>query len=115
MQDTGMTKRIFLATFISFVFFMAYDYFVIQPQTTTQTETTTKTTQITNSKTNNTSSVTTNLKEENINKNSDKIIATIKSKNFEIHIDNLGRISQYILEKNIFNDEKGKKTSNSWE
>ena len=32
MQDTGMTKRIFIATFISFIFFMAYDYFFIQPQ-----------------------------------------------------------------------------------
>ena len=104
MQDTGMTKRIFLATFISFVFFIVYDYFIIQPQTNKQTKTSIKTTQITNSK-----SVTTNLKQKNIDKNRDKVIATIKSKNFEIHIDNLGRISQYILEKNIFNDKEGRK------
>lgn len=33
MKDEGMMKRIIIATVISFVFFMAYDYFVIQPQT----------------------------------------------------------------------------------
>jgi YidC/Oxa1 family membrane protein insertase len=102
MQDTGMTKRIFIATFISFIFFMAYDYFFIQPQiqqtqSKQQTKPQPKTT-----------------KNEVVNKevnsiNSNKIIATIKSENFEIHIDELGRISQYILEKNIFNDDKGKK------
>jgi len=101
MQDTGMTRRIFIATFISFIFFMAYDYFIIQPQTiqSTQTQSTKQT---------NTQSDNTNINTQNSIK-STKIITTIKSENFEIHIDSLGRISQYILEKNIFNDDKGKK------
>jgi len=101
MQDTGMTKRIFIATFISFIFFMAYDYFFIQPQTTQQTN------QIKTEK-----SVTKETKQlPKETKKSTKItnIATVKSENFEINIDSLGRISQYTLEKNIFNDSKGKK------
>jgi len=110
MQDTGMTRRIFIATFISFVFFMAYDYFIIQPQTQTPIQqqsqqsdrSTSKDEKVVNSS-------------EKISKVSDEkglntqIMTTIKSKNFEIHIDSLGRISQYILENNIFNDDKGKK------
>jgi len=102
MQDTGLKNRIFLALFISIIFFIVYDYFFIQPQQTQQ---------ISNKKE--------VVKEKNIEqpshdiaqqKNIDtKIISVIKSKNFEIHIDSLGRISQYILENNIFNDDKGKK------
>jgi K+-sensing histidine kinase KdpD len=32
MQDTGLKNRIFLALFISIIFFIVYDYFFIQPQ-----------------------------------------------------------------------------------
>ncbi len=107
MQDTGMTKRIFLATLISFAFFMAYDYFFIQPQnnkvaTQTQKNTQNKAPAIQKNKIN---KITINKTTSKTTKN----IAIIKSANFEIHIDNLGRISQYILEKNIFNNDKGQK------
>jgi len=103
MQDTGMTKRIFIATFISFIFFMAYDYFFIQPQiqpTNQATQSTNSTKQSKISKQ--------NITETKTNLNVEKI-AVVKSDNFEVHIDSLGRISQYILEKNIFNDSKGDK------
>ena len=101
MQDTGMKKRIFIATFISFIFFMMYDYLFIQPnmQQTQPTQNTTQ--QTTNTKNNKPAATTQKL--------DSKVIATIKSENFEIQIDSLGRISQYILEKNIFNDSKGDK------
>ena len=102
MQDTGMTKRIFIATFISFIFFMAYDYFFIQPQMKAQSNQKT-TTEITKSEK---TATKTPAKTENVKT---KTISVVKSDNFEIHIDSLGRISQYILEKNIFNDSKGKK------
>ena len=103
MQDTDMTKRIFIATFISFIFFMAYDYFFIQPQLQTQEVKTDKKTEISNDNTTqmNTKKVSEVVKSE--------IVSKIKSDTFEVEIDNLGRIHQYILEKNIFNNSEGKK------
>jgi len=105
MQDTGMTKRIFIATFISFIFFMAYDYFFIQPQIQTKQ---TKTEQINTPQLKESNKPQLNSPTKTIS-NETKNIAVIKSDNFEIHIDSLGRISKYILEKNIFNDSKGEK------
>ncbi|NPA10912.1 MAG: membrane protein insertase YidC [Epsilonproteobacteria bacterium] len=90
-------RRIVLATVISFVFFVAYDYFVLQPQMkaaqkTDKTEKTAKSTQkITSQK-----------------KISTTTIATIKSKDYEIKIDSLGRIGSFVLQESKFN-VKGKK------
>ena len=98
MKDEGLMKRIMIATAISFVVFMAYSYFFMpQPTQNKQTNNITQTQTTKQNKISNTE----------IKKS--KIIATIKSKAFEVHIDELGRISQYILEKNIFNDDKGHK------
>ena len=109
MQDTGMTKRIFIATFISFVFFMAYDYFFIQPQTTQPQNKT----ELTNQKDIKSPDIKNNkeisLKDDSKEKVTSKIISTINSDNFKIEIDDLGRVSQYILEKNIFNNSEGEK------
>jgi len=103
MKDEGMMKRIMIATAVSFVFFMAYSYFFMPQQTTTQTQKS-----VTKSVTKTESSNEDNkISKTEIKKS--KIIATIKSSAFEVHIDDLGRISQYILEKNIFNDDKGHK------
>jgi YidC/Oxa1 family membrane protein insertase len=104
MKDEGMMKRIIIATVISFLFFMAYDYFVVQPQIKAQSANTntTNTAKTTNKQIQNNKISKTEIKKS-------KIIATVKSEAFEVHIDELGRISQYILEKNIFNDEKGHK------
>jgi len=103
MKDEGMMKRIIIATVISFVFFMAYDYFFVQPQTKTETKQVTTNTNTTTQTQNSTEKISkTEVKKA-------KVIATVKSSAFEVHIDELGRISQYILEKNIFNDDKGHK------
>jgi YidC/Oxa1 family membrane protein insertase len=100
MQDTGLKNRIFLALFISIIFFIVYDYFFIQPQLSKNSNEVVKNEKVT-------------TKSEEVKKSTDslktEVLSVIKSENFEIHIDNLGRISQYILEKNIFNDDKGKK------
>jgi YidC/Oxa1 family membrane protein insertase len=93
MQDTGMSQRIFLATFVTFAFYILYSYLFFQPQQSQQSPLQTK-------------KETTPTKV--VTKNS-KVLTTIKSDSFEIHIDNFGRISQYILQKNIFNDDNGKK------
>ena len=104
MQDTGMMKRIFIATFISFVFFIAYDYFVMpQSKPTSQTQAK-QATQTTTQK-----SVEKTKIKQTTNELKSKVIATIKSKKFEVQIDNLGRISKYILENKIFTNKKGDK------
>ena len=86
-------RRIIIATIISFAFFAAYDYFVLQPQTKPQI-----TNQVVEKKEDKVSK-SINIKSENI--------ATINAKNYQIKIDSLGRISSYILKQNIYN-EKGK-------
>jgi len=100
MKDEGMMKRIMIATAVSFVFFMAYSYFFMPKQTTNQTTQNKNVVQTETTKKN-------KISKTEVQKA--KIIATIKSSAFEVHIDDLGRISQYILEKNIFNDDKGHK------
>ncbi len=92
MNTSDNLRRIIIATVISFVFFFAYDYFVLQPQmkineTNESIKTTKESTKIT------TSNVTT------------KTIATIEAKNYEIKIDSLGRISSFILKQNKFNKD----------
>ena len=87
-------RRIIIATVISFVFFAAYDYFVLQPQAeAAQKEAVVKKKE--------------NKKIENIEAKTENI-ATIKSKNYEIKIDSLGRISSFLLEEKKFNED-GKK------
>jgi len=83
-------RRIIIATVISFAFFIAYDYFVLAPQTkkvldqnqTVQTK-----------------------KENKINKSiiNSKTLVTVSSKNYEIQIDEFGRISKFLLKEKRFN------------
>ena len=104
MQDTGMTKRIFIATFISFIFFMAYDYFYVQPNNQKAQEIIKKSQKDNKLAEKNTPKIESKVK---ISKESavvkTKIVAIIKSKDFEAKIDNLGRISSFILLQKKFN------------
>ena len=99
MNGKDNLRRIIIATVISFVFFVAYDYFVLQPQSkkaeAVKKENSQKIVKKENGKVNTKSE----LKAKNI--------AEIRSKNFEIKIDEYGRISEYILKDKKF-DEKGK-------
>ena len=85
-------KRIFLATIISFLFFALYDYFVFAPNmqnSNTTTETQPKK----------------EVQKETISKINHKVVATIKSKNYIAKIDELGRISSFVLREDKFNKE----------
>jgi len=90
MNNQDNLRRIIIATIISFVFFVAYDYFVIQPQA----KTTHKKIEKKHKQT----------KKSVINA---KIVAEIKSKDFDVKIDEFGRISSFVLREKKFN-EKGK-------
>ncbi len=97
MNGKENLRRIIIATVISFIFFVAYDYFVIQPQAKKAKEA---------EKTTITKKVENKQQINNSIKNA-KIIAEVKSKDFDIKIDEYGRISSFLLREKKFN-EKGK-------
>ncbi len=95
MGNNDNLRRIIVATVISFVFFFAYDYFVLAPQTT-------------NKELNNSKPVANTSKKIEAKKSIDvKTVTKIEAKNYEMKIDSLGRISSFILKQNKFN-ENGK-------
>lgn len=104
-MNNDMQKRILLATLISIVFFIAYDYFLPKPAPINQNvnqEMTTKTGDI-----NSAPQLQTETKEANIDLpiSSAKIISTITSTHFDMEIDSLGRIHQVYLKDNRFKNE----------
>ena len=99
MNNNSQMRRIIIATVISFIFFIAYDYFVLQPKQkeaqkrieqnkTTQTQT---------------------LKKEKtkINKSilNAKTLVDVKAKDFEAKIDKFGRISSFVLKQKKFKEK----------
>jgi len=102
MNDNGQLKRILIATLISFIFFVAYDYFVLQPQMKISENNLTKEKVANNITINKTVNEASKLTQQT------KIIATIEAKNYTIKIDSLGRISSFILKQTKFNTDNGK-------
>jgi len=113
-QDTQ--KRILIATLISFVFFIAYDFLYLQPQQQAQVEyakahpTTTKNV---NTNTSNAPSINnatvSNTAIPNIKEiNKETIVSTITTKNSIYEIDSLGRIAQVTLREKKYVDKEGK-------
>jgi YidC/Oxa1 family membrane protein insertase len=107
MENNGQLKRILIATVISFVFFVAYDYFVLTPQQRAAAQQAAKTEKKVSVVKKDT------VKKESIaktEKTSDKIatVTRIEAGNFEITVDSLGRISSFVLKQNKFNTKKGK-------
>ncbi|MCR4942397.1 MAG: membrane protein insertase YidC [Campylobacter sp.] len=112
MENLSQQKRILLATVLSILFFVAYDYFFIPkvpPQDLNQSSVQTQTQNIqTNSqnqapqdKQNPVAPITTNKSEE---------LVKIKAKNFEASIDIYGRISEFYLNEEKFRLENGERT-----
>jgi len=85
-------RRIIIATVISFAFFIAYDYFVLAPQTKKSSE-------------QNQTLQTKSVKESKISKSiiNSKTLVTINSKNYQVEIDEFGRISKFVLTEKRFN------------
>jgi YidC/Oxa1 family membrane protein insertase len=103
MNDKGNMKRIILATVISFVFFIAYNYFVIKPQEAKSVKDLNKTEKIAKAAPEK-SKLPSKTEKSSINP---KTVAVIVSKDFDIKIDSLGRISSFILRENKFNTKNG--------
>jgi len=121
-QDTQ--KRILLATLLSFGFFIAYDFFYVQPQALKQeqikqVQTQNKTLQATPQQqpkapqttvsTTKAPQITTNQAPLKSDMATSEIISTIKTKNNIIKIDSLGRIAQVILLGHQYTNEDGTK------
>lgn len=98
-MNNDMQKRVLLATVISILFFIVYDYFFM-PKNQMQT-------QDLNQSQKSAPDVVKNGGELSIEepKEESKIISTIKSEKFDILIDSLGRIEQVYLKDAIFQDE----------
>jgi len=110
-QDTQ--KRILVATLLSFAFFIAYDFFYLQPQQANQLQQqnlTQKEQKISNnSVASNAPSISTkDISNNNIPKIQDiskeSIVSTITTTNAIYKIDSLGRIAQVTLTQNKFDD-----------
>lgn len=106
MDKLSTQKRVLLATLLSFAFFIGYDYFFI-PKTqiaeqnkTISTNAAPKDSGVSNS------NITTNASQAT-NTTSSKTLAIVKSKTYEAHIDNLGRISKFYLNGEKFKNDDG--------
>ncbi len=97
MNNSTQMRRIIIATVISFVFFLAYDYFVLQPQAQKEAL-----------KEQNTTSAEikqTAKKISNASVKKTKNILTVTSKEYTAKIDQFGRISEFILKEKKFNEK----------
>ncbi len=90
MNGRDNLRRIIIATIISFAFFLAYDYFILQPQAKIKEQ-----------------KITSKQKPVSKDVKDVKIVAEVKSEKFDIKIDEFGRISKFLLRDKKFN-EKGK-------
>lgn len=111
-NNPDIQKRVLLATVLSFMFLLGFDYFFVKKDNHQNIQ---PTKQIENNTT-----ITKNeapiVKSENITIqeqptqnifDENQIISKIVSKNYEYHIDALGRISQVLLRDDKFKNEKG--------
>jgi len=112
-QDTQ--KRILLATLISFVFFIAYDFLYLQPQQQAQMQyakehpkVDTKNVNVNSVNTNTAGLSKTNAIPNIKEVNKETIASTITTKNAIYEIDSLGRIAQVTLREKKYVDEEGK-------
>jgi len=100
MKNNSQMKRIIIATVISFIFFIAYDFFVLQPKQKEAQKAAVE---------QNKTMQTVKSQKTKINKSilNSKTIAIVEGKDFEAKIDEFGRISSFILKQKKF-EKKGK-------
>ncbi len=95
MKNNSQMKRIIIATVISFIFFIAYDYFVLQPKQKAAAKTVME---------QNKTMQTVKKEKTKINKSilNSKTLVIVRAKDFEAKIDEFGRISSFILKQKKF-------------
>lgn len=106
MDKLSTQKRVLLATLLSFVFFIVYDYFFIPKQVLSEQNATAKTQQITQKS----APSDTNINQAITTTKSDKILTKINAPLFEADIDELGRISKFYLNEAKYKNDDGSRT-----
>ncbi len=119
LDKLSTQQRVIVATILSFLFFVGYDYFFIPKQANLQMEkNVTKTTKNVVSNTKSAPSISTetsssvsvkSLTDVSKNTNSEKTLVDVSSKNFEMVIDQYGRISKFYLNGKRYRDKDGKR------
>ncbi len=119
LDKLSTQQRVIVATILSFLFFVGYDYFFIPKQANLQMEkNVTKTTKNVVSNTKSAPSVSAetsssvsvkSLTDVSKNINSEKTLVDVSSKNFEMVIDQYGRISKFYLNGKRYRDKNGKR------
>lgn len=108
MQNLSTQKRVLLATLLSFIFFIVYDYFFIpKQQAFEQNQSIEKTSNQQTIQQINQAPTTTQKNISKDHENQTNTIVTIKAKEYEAQIDSLGRISKFYLNNAQFNTENG--------
>ncbi|EJP74339.1 MULTISPECIES: membrane protein insertase YidC [Campylobacter] len=108
MDKLSTQKRVLIATLLSFLFFIAYDYFFIPKSMPIEQNRSVNVAQ-------NSSNATPSSQSANVTANTDpsqntKILAKIKGQNYEAQIDELGRISKFYLTEKKYETADGNKT-----
>ncbi|MBR8466052.1 membrane protein insertase YidC [Campylobacter sp. faydin G-140] len=106
MDKLSTQKRVLLATLLSIIFFIVYDYFLIPKNALIEQN---QTTQIQQPIAQNNAAPVANASLTPVTTSNarEQIIATIKAKKYEILIDNLGRISKFYLNEAKYKTEDG--------
>ncbi len=104
LDKLSVQKRVVLATLLSFIFFIAYDYFFIPKPLPLEQNKTTIDKSTSKSAPGASESGQTPTQAQNTN---GKDIVSVKGANFEAKIDNLGRISKFYLNNEKYKNEDG--------
>lgn len=108
LDKLSVQKRVILATLLSFIFFIAYDYFFIPKNLPIdQNQTANIQSERNNAAPATANSVAASASAPQTPSNSAKNIAVVKGAHFEAHIDSLGRISKFYLNDEKFKNEDG--------
>lgn len=106
LDKLSVQKRVVLATVISFIFFIVYDYFFI-PKNLPIDQNITVSVQETQAKQAPATTSNSTVSVPDMSASQSKTIATIKGAYFEAQIDNLGRISKFYLNEDKYKNEDG--------
>ncbi len=112
MDKLSNQTRIILATVLSFLFFITYDYFFIPKPNKLDTN---QTQQMQTQKNVSNQAPVINKSDEKVTKASkdgiinSETLVVIKAKRYEAHIDKLGRISKFYLNEEKYKDENGER------
>ena len=112
MDKLSTQKRVLIATLLSFLFFVVYDYFFVPKRIPVEQNITANSANAAskNSAVSVNSGISGPTNIASNSQNTGKILTKIKAKNYEAYIDELGRISKFYLNEKKYLLENGERT-----